>query len=609
MSGGQQQQRPLIINRNASPAPFAEERLQSERAPLVHDTGLASSSGLLYPTTTSSFSGGGSRGERGRGGSRGSDGPERGRSWLRQGADWSWSRRDSEGSAGPPRGPEAARGNRRSGGRKNLCGGGSPRQGRGRSGDFGDCCDEENDRSEENDHDSVHNRTKSFSRGFVLLWTGLTVVLVLGIGMAAYFICSTIKAAERRNTGRAGAAHLRAAVESEPLPSEGTTAAGEPTDRQTAATENAGGPPHDDGAPGTSAVAALNAFATVTKVLPPTTLHALPWQLPMSFPATFPDSDWMIRLPVLSPPTAPSTPGTTPPPVGVDPNRVLAVEARLQSTSPRWVTDGWDTTACDDFPKDPQICKAKGGAEYRGGANKELAVLTNGHRKWAGDLAEFVPGDVGEWGQVVEGDGTEFGGDMEGDAFYRPESNFFSHTRAREADDLWRIRILQNTLNVLRSPAKRELVRNVALSNVGRWSNANTKKVVAPPRPIFRLVKGDWGDVLMSSTKHYGVVHAALNAANAFTPFGGAHNGRSAQEENMARRTDIWFSVPSEDADLLGRTGVSAQIPETYFDGDDGRRKYLPSVTKKIEMHDGRADVHQKEVAVLLRGREQGRIT
>ena len=60
------------------------------------------------------------------------------------------------------------------------------------------------------------------------------------------------------------------------------------------------------------------------------------------------------------------------------------------------------------------------------------------------------------------------------------------------------------------------------------------------------MEKGDWGDVALKYTKLYGEIFAVLNMANARVAGGGYIEGKSAQEENMFRRTDCHFSITTE---------------------------------------------------------------
>ena len=77
-----------------------------------------------------------------------------------------------------------------------------------------------------------------------------------------------------------------------------------------------------------------------------------------------------------------------------------------------------------------------------------------------------------------------------------------------------------------------------ASHNLNRWSS-----LYQPQLPIVDVVPMDWGDATLLFTKKYAHTFCVLNMANPIYPGGGYLYNYLAQEENMFRRSDCFFSI------------------------------------------------------------------
>mmetsp|Transcript_44611 Transcript_44611/g.87390 ORF Transcript_44611/g.87390 Transcript_44611/m.87390 type:complete len:600 (-) Transcript_44611:42-1841(-) len=102
-------------------------------------------------------------------------------------------------------------------------------------------------------------------------------------------------------------------------------------------------------------------------------------------------------------------------------------------------------------------------------------------------------------------------------------------------------KVLRSTLEWFSEPGNFEMSETFARSNVSNW-----KKLVSEEKKNSSKVEvlaADWGDAVFDATKRNGVIYAALNMADAYTPGGGYVEGSAAQEENMFRRTNCHFFI------------------------------------------------------------------
>lgn len=144
-----------------------------------------------------------------------------------------------------------------------------------------------------------------------------------------------------------------------------------------------------------------------------------------------------------------------------------------------------------------------------------------------------------------------------------------------------RIGILLDTLSRFELSARTLNYHGLAKKNLEEWSGGER-----PQRASFRsaytdlrdfigfeihIVSGDWGELTLRLTKEYGKIFAVLNMANAYHPGGGYQNGRSAQEENMFRRTDCHFYIDrSQQLVLTGDKYVYNQRFTNLINGEGG---------------------------------------
>lgn len=100
-----------------------------------------------------------------------------------------------------------------------------------------------------------------------------------------------------------------------------------------------------------------------------------------------------------------------------------------------------------------------------------------------------------------------------------------------------RVQVLHETLDMWKQNHTR--MRELATSNLQRWSQTSQHK--EPSQMKLIVVQGDTLDVVGICTKGYGTMFACINMANSVYPGGGYTLGCAAQEENIARRTQLHF--------------------------------------------------------------------
>lgn len=116
--------------------------------------------------------------------------------------------------------------------------------------------------------------------------------------------------------------------------------------------------------------------------------------------------------------------------------------------------------------------------------------------------------------------------------------------RSMENERRTRMEVLHDTIARFKDPAERQRLQLKGLQNLARWSKDSC---LASPDGQCKVVveQGDLLDTVLKYTRMHGKLYAALNMANEFYPGGGYREGCVAQEENMARRTDMHYTFTS----------------------------------------------------------------
>lgn len=131
-----------------------------------------------------------------------------------------------------------------------------------------------------------------------------------------------------------------------------------------------------------------------------------------------------------------------------------------------------------------------------------------------------------------------------------------------------RIEVLAETVEFFKD--KQQSLLETARANLKRWeSNATPPSHHQPCRVL--VVQSDLLETVRNLTVQYGVVFAALNMANERYPGGGYTNGCAAQEENMARRSNLHFTFTSAVASKQGRSTVYTKEMTSLIGGEAGR--------------------------------------
>ena len=146
-----------------------------------------------------------------------------------------------------------------------------------------------------------------------------------------------------------------------------------------------------------------------------------------------------------------------------------------------------------------------------------------------------------------------------------------------------RNRVLDEVIEHLADPQKRDEVLQTALGNVDRWKKYSKQQTSAPC--VIRVLKDDWGAAAAAVTAEFGQVFAVLNMANATVAGGGYLDGMPAQEENMFRRTDCHFQV----------TGGSTEKTMIF---------YPPHKTALLNAENGKVFLDVERPRVCVRGPE-----
>lgn len=114
-----------------------------------------------------------------------------------------------------------------------------------------------------------------------------------------------------------------------------------------------------------------------------------------------------------------------------------------------------------------------------------------------------------------------------------------AQSKTRFKKDKQRVAILHDTIKQFQTNGVR--LRADAMSNLERWV-ASVPSIQQKPCGVHvSVIQGDVLEATYELTKTTGTMVAAINMANDYYPGGGYMTGCTAQEENMARRTDLHF--------------------------------------------------------------------
>lgn len=144
--------------------------------------------------------------------------------------------------------------------------------------------------------------------------------------------------------------------------------------------------------------------------------------------------------------------------------------------------------------------------------------------------------------------------------------------------------VLRETIEVFSEVTKAVHYRSTAQINLARWQ---AERRAQPSKLQLEVLSGDWGEVALEMTRHYGACFAVLNMANAFVPGGAYVEGAVAQEENMFRRTDCHCYVR----------------PPEYDNEND---QYSEEMTALLEAQDGLVYLDTEQPRICVRGPEDG---
>lgn len=142
--------------------------------------------------------------------------------------------------------------------------------------------------------------------------------------------------------------------------------------------------------------------------------------------------------------------------------------------------------------------------------------------------------------------------------------------------------VLKETIAAFETARPPDRYHRLAAANLARWrANSKSSRILGGPV----VMAGDWGNVTLSLTEHYGECFAVLNMANPYVPGGAYVEGAIAQEENMFRRTDCHFRIDISEYDAA-------------------LDRYRPEMTRLLLASDGFVYLDRKRPRVCIRGPE-----
>ena len=118
-------------------------------------------------------------------------------------------------------------------------------------------------------------------------------------------------------------------------------------------------------------------------------------------------------------------------------------------------------------------------------------------------------------------------------------------------------------------------LQQTAGNNLARWAREPTQQADIDCRVV--VMQGDMLDAAGQLTRAYGTQFACLNMANATFPGGGYTTGCSAQEENMARRTQLHTVFDESQVVKRGREIVYNDEMHELVSGKSGRVYVSPT--------------------------------
>ena len=136
-----------------------------------------------------------------------------------------------------------------------------------------------------------------------------------------------------------------------------------------------------------------------------------------------------------------------------------------------------------------------------------------------------------------------------------------------------RVEVLHETIHCFNQNATG--LQQTAGNNLARWAREPTQQADIDCRVV--VMQGDMLDAAGQLTRAYGTQFACLNMANATFPGGGYTTGCSAQEENMARRTQLHTVFDESQVVKRGREIVYNDEMHELVSGKSGRVYVSPT--------------------------------
>lgn len=131
-----------------------------------------------------------------------------------------------------------------------------------------------------------------------------------------------------------------------------------------------------------------------------------------------------------------------------------------------------------------------------------------------------------------------------------------------------RIEVLAETVAFFQG--KRASILEAARANLKRWKLDASGASNPQPCEVL-VVQADLMETVRALTVKHGTMFAALNMANERYPGGGYTYGCAAQEENMARRSDLHFTFTGEVVRKQGASVVYSKEMTALIGGEAGQ--------------------------------------
>ena len=173
-------------------------------------------------------------------------------------------------------------------------------------------------------------------------------------------------------------------------------------------------------------------------------------------------------------------------------------------------------------------------------------------------------------------------------------------------EQTWRKEVLKRSLQYWTNNHKQ--LKKMAKFNLDIWRMEAEQNEAEQNGQMKVLVEsGDWGDVTLRLTKKFGTTFAVLNMANQKVAGGGFLQGMVAQEENMFRRTDCYFSLfqnPTPKEDMINLQNLHPKGLHKYVQWREGRFKYNKEHESMIESKGDTMYLDKKTPRVCFVGSE-----